>query len=202
MRILIKMFVNLINHAMISIPKMDLFKSSNFEDELHRLACDSRLNKELEVHAWDHTLRVVEYSKMIIPSLSEKIIQDTLVASYFHDVGRLGDAKDYGHGMRSAEVLREKASKLFPSADFDSIIFAIEHHSDAKAPDGNYPVVVNYDIRHNVNPLIAMCLWDADRLDLLRYLEFVPRIKTEYLNTNFAKSYANTSEHKQRYYNK
>lgn len=44
-----------------------------------------------------------------------------------------------------------------------------------------------------------MCLWDSDRLDLIRYLEFVPSIKTEYLNTNLAKSYANTPEHKQRY---
>lgn len=193
------MFVNLINKAMIRISKMDLFKRSDFEDELNQLAYDSRLNKELEIHSWDHTLRVVEYSKMILPSLSEEIVQDVLVASYFHDVGRIGDAKDQGHGMRSVEVLREKVLDFFPSADFDSILFAIKHHSDAKAPDGNYPVVVNYDISDNVNPQIAMCLWDSDRLDLIRYLEFVSSIKTEYLNTNFAKSYANTPDHKQRY---
>ena len=178
---------------------MDLYESVNFEDELHKLAYDNRLNKDLNVHSWDHTIRVVEYSKMIIPTLSDDITKNVLLAAYFHDVGRVDDGRDRDHGMRSAEVLREKvADGLFPSADLDSIIFAIERHSDAQAPNGSYPVVANYDLADNIDPGIAMCLWDADRLDLVR-CNHSPIINPEYLNTDFAKGYANSAEHKQRY---
>lgn len=178
---------------------MDLYQHSDFEDELYKLAYDNRLNKDLDVHSWDHTIRVVEYSKMIISSLSDDITKNVLLAAYFHDVGRLEDTRDLDHGLRSAEVLWDKAADgLFPSADLHSVVFAIERHSDIKAPNGSYPVVANYDLEDNIDPRIAMCLWDADRLDLVRCCRY-PVIKIECLNTDFAKGYANSAEHKARY---
>jgi len=124
-----------------------------------------------------------------------------IIAAAFHDVSRVDDECDPTHGVRSAEIAQKLIPKYFPEADLKSILFAIKHHCDFEAQGGGVPVVANYDLRNGINPIIAMCLWDGDRLDLLR-LQDHPVIYTEYLNTDFAKSYANSEEHMKRYKSK
>ncbi len=162
------------------------------ENELEQVAKRSRLTGYTTLHGWDHTLRVVKYAKIIAKKICPDKINDVLIAAYFHDSGRLSDEGGQKHAYDGAKICEACINKYWPLANKKSILFAIKHHADGESPSGSYPVVKNYDFGVVVE--IAMCLWDADRLDLARMHEYRP-IKIEYLNSKFAKEFANSKEH-------
>lgn len=166
------------------------------DKEISRLAYGVTFNKESFYHTWSHTLRVARYAAMIYQSESyeEEKFPEILVASYFHDTGRIFDAFDGEHGYRSVQILDACKDRLSFEFDIDSVRFAILNHSERRGEAGALPVVENFERDESIDKRIAACLWDADRLDLLR-LPFVTEINPEYLNTRTARDYANTTEH-------
>ncbi|MBS3107344.1 HD domain-containing protein [Candidatus Woesearchaeota archaeon] len=171
----------------------------DFEKRISDIAHSLIQSNNLKDHGWEHTLTVVEYSKLIINNMEFKLTSEILVAAYFHDVGRTKDGFDKYHALRSVYLIQAFVAPHFPKLDLDSIVFAVKHHSDMKAPNENFPVIQNYDIDpFLINIEVAMCLWDADRLDLLRVPKF-KRIDLNYLNTEFAKKFANSEKHLSKY---
>jgi hypothetical protein len=177
---------------------MVIISNDDFEKELHSLAYDSRVNKNLKSHNWSHTLRVVNYTKMISLAEFPEHLDDCLIAAYFHDVGRNDDHQDFMHGPVAADIVSNIVPIHWPQADIESIVFAIRYHSELKAPDGGFPIVSNYDLPETINPNIAMALWDSDRLDIVRLIEYRP-IMLSHINTKTAKEFANTEEHMKAY---
>jgi len=62
---------------------------------------------KLPFHNWQHTLDVVENAELIArnENLSEDIIEELIIASYFHDLGNVQGST--GHEKRSCEYARE-----------------------------------------------------------------------------------------------
>lgn len=168
-----------------------------FQKLAERVVSNNFLCKNLKDHGLDHTLRVVEYSKMIASSLDIKQY-DALLAAYFHDIGRKADDEDIGHANRSATISGPLIELYFPYNDLASILFAIKHHSDLRAPNGGFPVISNFSFPSNVNSAVSACLWDADRLDLAR-IKQIRRVKTNFLCTDLAREFANSEKHLSKY---
>ncbi len=166
----------------------------NFEEEICRLAYMHRVNFNLRVHNWNHTKRVVEYAKMVSLASFPEQFKDVLVVAYFHDIGRHTDGKEFVHGKVSATITKNVLSTKYPEIDLESILFAIFFHPSDQAPDGGPPVLSGYSLPNHINPKIAMCLWDADRLDIVRIKRHRP-VKLDFLNTDWAQRFANSEEH-------
>jgi hypothetical protein len=170
-----------------------------FEQRVHDVAKGNRLNDQLFYHSWErHILKVVAYGKMLCEEEPEEVRNNVLIVTYFHDVGRISDGKDSDHALRGGQISRRIIPVHFPDADLDSIIFAIDNHSNTQVYPDMFPVVSNYDIPDGVDSRIVMYLWDADRLDLPR-LERRPLVNLSFLSSEKAKRYANTPEHKKLY---
>jgi len=79
--------------------------------------------------------------------------------AYIHDIGRLNEDEDFGHGKRSVEIAKEMVeNKIITSLDenqLQKLYYACEYHSkeDAKSDD-----------------ITIQTCWDADRLDLWRLM--------------------------------
>jgi len=181
--------------------------TETYERKLEGIAKNLVLNHNLNVHSWEHTQRVVHYIKAIVPNLvrqnSEPDSEDirylkrnAVAAGFFHDVGREIDSCDKGiHAILSEKIFLEKAAPLLEDYDIASIAYAIRYHSDKYSPDGKKPVMQNYYPPAEIDIRVAEALCDADRLDLIR-LELYPVILPEFLNTDCAKSFANSPAHK------
>lgn len=170
------------------------------EETIAELAYGITINKNSYYHPWSHTERVAEYAKMIARNeFDESILTEVLISAYFHDVGRLHDPVDHGHGYRSAMLLDAYIDNICVDFDVKSVRFAILNHCRNKGEKGDLPIVSNYS-RNGVDKRVAECLWDADRLDLLRNPRY-DKVKPEFLNTEFAKNYANSPEHLRIYNN-
>lgn len=168
------------------------------ENRIEALAYSACVKKNLFYHSWEHTLRVADYAKSILANEfgDASILTDVLVASYFHDTGRIRDRVDCEHGYRSAMIL--DLHELPFSHDKGSVRFAILNHCRKQGELGHLPVTKNYSPRGSIDMRIAACLWDADRLDLIRLPNF-PYVKMDCLSTEYAKSFANSPEHKKLY---
>lgn len=169
---------------------------SELENEICHLAYSVAKNKNSYYHPWEHTQRVARYAKKIHEQEygDDKIYPEILVASYFHDVGRVLDPVDYGHAYRSAMIFDLNNSYLSFDFDQESVRFAILNHCLREGETGDYPVVSNFSRDSSIDKRIAACIWDADRLDLLR-IPNLNYIKAELLNTEYAKEFANTPQH-------
>jgi HD superfamily phosphodiesterase len=102
-----------------------------------------------------------------------------------HDIGRADDKGGTEHALIGAQMAPRYCPKDLTAIEKQTIAFAIAHHADLVAPNGNYPTVSNFpQIRKKglIEGVIAT-LWDADRIELLR-LGFVFE---SYLSTAFAK---------------
>ena len=166
------------------------------EEEISRLAYFVTKNKNSYYHPWEHTLRVCQFAKKIHSQEfgDYKIYPEILVASYFHDVGRVLDKIDHGHAYRSSIIFDLNKSYLTFDFDEESVRFAILNHCLREGETGKYPVVSNFPRSGSIDKRIAACLWDADRLDLIRIPGF-SYVKQELLNTEYAKEFANTPQH-------
>ncbi|MFW5990756.1 MAG: hypothetical protein ACOCQX_00870 [Candidatus Nanoarchaeia archaeon] len=160
-----------------------------FERIVRDLAYDATIRKNLKTHPWEHTERVLSYSKDILENEYNhlSIYKEITVASLFHDVGRLRDGKDIEHGYRSALIL-DNMLPCFPFYfDVSSVRYAILNHSREEGDVGKYPIIDNFNT--SVDKRIVACLWDADRLDLTRLKEF-PNVNKSYLSTEYGKCIA------------
>ena len=162
--------------------------------QVEQIAYEQLRCKTLGIHSWDHTQRVVEFAKKAAKELCPEFIDDVVIAAYFHDVGRADDHSGNMHALESEGIAEEVIPKYWPDADLKSILFAIRHHPDLVGENGGDPVVGNYKLPPGVKPEIAMCLWDADRLDLPRVLP-EDEIIWDYLHSDFARSFAGSVEH-------
>ncbi|MBN1792201.1 hypothetical protein JW826_00745 [Candidatus Woesearchaeota archaeon] len=166
--------------------------------QVQELARSSMINPGLRDHGWPHIIRVFRYSGRIgLAEFGDDILlqRDCHVAALFHDVSREYDEYDDEHGERSARIFESLQTRL-PVRDAPSIAFAIRHHCEREAPNGGFPVVENFAAIDSIDKRIAACLWDADRLDLLRVHS---RVDPAYLSLGFSRAFANSQEHRASY---
>ena len=76
-----------------------------------KLLIESSRCKNLPFHNWQHTEEVVQNSELIAKQegLKENAIEELIIASYFHDIGYLNQAKD--HEQLSCKYAREFLEK-------------------------------------------------------------------------------------------
>lgn len=153
-------------------------------------------NKSSYYHFRPHFFRVANFARQILMNeySDERILKDVLVAAFFHDTGRLNDHEDPAHGYRSAMLLDTYKSELPFKFDEDSVRFAILNHCKSEGETSLLPVVSSFPRSGSIDKRIAACLWDADRLDLVRDAEY-KRVDVNFLSTEYAKRFANTPEH-------
>ncbi|MFW6450231.1 MAG: HD domain-containing protein [Nanoarchaeota archaeon] len=163
------------------------------------LAYKVTINPELEYHPWEHTKRVARFAENILINEfnDESIYNDILIAAYFHDSGRIHDPFDPEHGFRSAMILDSYKDKINYKFDIESVRYAIINHCRKEGENGQMPVIQNMK-NDTIDMRIAACLWDADRLDLIRHVCF-PYVKKEFLSTQYARDFANSKEHRKIY---
>jgi len=105
------------------------------------------------IHGLEHWQRVERYGV----TLTEHNGGDVLVVRLFavcHDVGRLHDGIDDGHGVRGAAAAAEWREILYTLPD---TAFSLLHEACCRHTNG----------QQSDDPTIGAC-WDADRLDLWR----------------------------------
>jgi len=154
-------------------------------------------NQGSRIHDFAHSERVAGYALAIANHYSQDNFGlDLAVVALCHDLGREGDTANLTHGQASSNIARQLVTELGLNVDLDSILFAIEHHSDSRAPNDSLPVAQSYGLS-DINIAIPAFLWDADRLELKR-LNRTKVAKTR-LSTPFAKEYANSDRHEANY---
>lgn len=131
---------------------MNDLKSYISADLLRAVAADYQLDPR-GIHGYAHWARVCEFGRR----LADGIGIDRRLLELFalvHDCRRSDDGHDVEHGPRAAAALRGWHGSLIqlPEEDFQSLIFACEHHTDGQVSQ---------------DQLVGAC-WDADRLDLSR----------------------------------
>jgi len=170
---------------------------NKFEKNISIIVEEIMVGKNLKDHGFEHVKRVVQYGKRIIKEeeIDEKYLLDILAALYFHDVARIDDSKDDTHGKRGVIIFENEIYPLFNFLDLETIVFTIKNHQNYTSELGAYPVINNYEINSNINAIVPMVMWDADRLDLPRIEKFRGKIDLNYLHTHFAKRFANSQEH-------
>jgi hypothetical protein len=173
-----------------------LLESEELSSFIERLESRMPLSEHnLLDHSRRHRMIVTNFGMFLSTSELFNLRKDIVLACYLHDSGRLYDGSDPEHAKRGAEIARKEINISFPERDIVSIVWAIENHSLKQAPNGKFPIVSNFDVPERVNGKIAIYLWDADRLDLLRLPRY-REIDTRYLHTQKAKDFANSSCHK------
>lgn len=95
-------------------PKEDWFLKSTQVDSIHGIR---------------HLCRVSIYSYLLIKKLNIKTnAKEILFASGMHDIGRINDKKDLGHGKRSFAYLNNKYNNLFKNVDSELVKILCEVH--------------------------------------------------------------------------
>jgi uncharacterized protein len=104
-------------------------------------------------HGAPHWLRVREIGLRLAPLTGADLVVVELFA-VLHDIKRLNEARDPGHGARAAKWARTKVRALLPIDDqaLESLAYACEAHTWG---------------RTEASITVQTC-WDADRLDLYR----------------------------------
>lgn len=110
------------------------------------------------IHGIQHWLSVRDYGLYIAKSNGADVNIIELFA-WFHDIGRVADRDDFGHGNKSVELMDNVHGKLFnlQPIEYDKLRFAVKHHTETI---------------HDEDISIGTC-WDSDRLDLNRLGRFI-----------------------------
>ena len=131
---------------------------------------------------------------------------------YFHDIGRKTDLHEPYHGEVSADMAKELIPAFinksgYPNPDMDTIIFGIKYHSQLKKKydkENHATVIDAFQNKKGVNKKIVETLWDADQLDHPRndgFWKYLGKLDIDYLSTDYAKNFANSKEHLNKYPN-
>lgn len=105
-------------------------------------------------HGASHWARVRHNSKILATAYTanQAILH---YFSLFHDIARINEGRDKGHGLRAAKFLAEKGGAIWlglTSVEYKELIEAITLHSEP------YPC----------GTITQQICWDSDRLDLWR----------------------------------
>jgi uncharacterized protein len=125
-------------------------------------------HKPYGIHGIGHASRVFVWVNVIAKELSHSgtavDVEALRWAAVLHDVGRLSDGIDRGHGVRSADWVRAN-QRLIPSAlpdeTFERILLCCQWH---EIGDSEIPVMTSE----------IMCIKDADGLDRVRINDLNP----------------------------
>ncbi len=125
------------------------------------------------IHGIGHIERVLLFGGLIAMQnhCNEADTRLVLLACSYHDIGRVDDSLDDGHGKRSSEKLPEVIS--LPTEDMAIVQAAIHAHSinDVLMED----TIHKYGIYDKERALaIARMLKDADALDRVRVMDLDP----------------------------
>jgi HD superfamily phosphodiesterase len=110
-----------------------------------------RIN-ELDNHGALHVYRVCLYSEILAWQYGADPFASTL-AAYCHDIGRSLDGTEHGHGAKSWEKCGEIIRQMVTIEQAECIKNAIVLHTQGLT---------------SKDPITAS-LWDADRIDLIRF---------------------------------
>lgn len=132
------------------------------------------LTHDSQLHGVDHMARVFILQELICDKLEAqgvRVYRDTTRwAAMAHDVGRVDDGVDLGHGRSSAEWIKENlADKMTPEL-LDAVTYIVHWH----VPPDNEPPLMTTELK---------VLKDADALDRVRLGD----LNESYLRTIAAK---------------
>lgn len=138
-------------------------------------------------HPWGHTLAVVEEAIRLAQIECPALINAATVGGYLHDIGRSSDGSDPQHPLVGAAQVHELATGFLTDQEIETLEFAICHHSDRFAPGDLPPTTQNYPalMQGSLLPILAGVIWDADRIQLLRF----GQIDINYFSTASAKAF-------------
>lgn len=132
-------------------------------------------NSDMPVHGYTHSLRVERNIKLLEKHFKFMGLREF---AFYHDIARVSDSGDDGHGRRAVEIL--KRARQHPNMAcmatelFDKLCYACEHHTS---------------MRRSGDPLIDVC-FDADRLDLMRTgMEPCPDAMATHIGAHYAENY-------------
>ena len=125
------------------------------------------------IHGLAHAYRVLRLVQRISEAEKASPAQRRILAfcAVFHDIGRVNDGKDPGHGFRSITKLRDNG--FFGLREFDTplVHYIIENHciTDSSA----FENVAKYAVaERDVAVLLLKMFKDADNLDRVRLGDF------------------------------
>lgn len=169
--------------AFFVIPEEESYQLELWEQELFNVVSNA-YHKNLKTHSLEHTLRVVENARELARKTCLQHLSAVIAGAYLHDIGRRDDRGGSEHAVTGAKMAPDFLPPGLTALERETILFAISHHADTKAPNGGSPVVGNYpeiEERGLLKDVIAV-IWDADRLDIKR----IDRVRKEFLSTKAA----------------
>ncbi|MBO5341195.1 MAG: HD domain-containing protein [Lachnospiraceae bacterium] len=139
------------------------------------------------IDGWKHILQTVHFGIMIAAGENIDVIDPVVIGCYLHDIGRGREKKGQSHGEAGYQYCLSHKEEIFmylkkydiSETVFEEIIEAVRIHDKGKI----------------TNHLISGCIWDADRLSLVRFNNKI--VNPDLLSTNTAKKlidYANRCE--------
>lgn len=124
-----------------------------------------------QIHGLDHLRNVGYLSGKFAAELGISL-ETAIIGGFLHDCARSDDSDDAFHAEKSALLARKLIKKNYSNIDEELVYKTILFHSGGKTTDNH----------------IQGCVWDADRLDLIR-LGIQP--KKELLSTEPGKRFYN-----------
>lgn len=103
-------------------------------------------------HGIMHARQVTNFGCWIARQECPSLMRDVVVGCFFHDIGRADNAGGHEHAYDGEALARSIIRKHWPRLKAKEILFAIRHHADGQ----------------KTAQKIARCVWDADRLALIR----------------------------------
>lgn len=146
--------------------KIDI-KIYNIIREVEALSFTSLECLSTNIHGVQHLRQVAFLAGRFAYSLNVDY-KTAIIGGYLHDCARSDDGGGNSHAHESAFLAKRIIETNWSSTDIDKIFYAIYYHADGL----------------NTNDPFIGCIWDADRLNLVR-LGLIPKV--ELLSTEFAK---------------
>lgn len=125
---------------------------------------------DLHIHGFSH-LRRVAWTAGRLAVMSGANVESCIVAGFLHDCARTNDGDGSGHARDSAILADSILKSHFPHLNRAEICECIAEHADGKT----------------TSHLLTGCVWDADRLDLVR---LGLNVNPELMSTQYARSMA------------
>ncbi len=133
------------------------------------------------IHGIGHAGRVFVWANQIGRQMAPSTMSLEVVrwAAVLHDVGRISDGRDQGHGKRSAEWIKKNRNTLQMDMDdelLERVLYCCTMHDTADEEIG----LLTEELK---------CLKDADGLDRVRINDLNP----DFLRTEFARSFVDSA---------
>lgn len=152
-------------------PELSSLLASPYGDALMKAyeELDLSLLYQSVTHGLGHIERTMLFGALIAKNekLSPEDTRDVLLCCAYHDIGRVNDSYDLGHGRQSAEMIRGNVVLHSLFTEPEAAMAAIHSHSipDGEAEDA--PLIYNVK-KLDKSALYTACLKDADNIDRVR----------------------------------